>query len=392
MVGVIPIPGAPITASDIIWADPVTERVYWADRTNAGVDILDAEHSVFIARVPGFVGNVSAGGGTTNTNDKGPNGVVTTPNRLLWVGDGNSQMQVIQLDPSDPGYLTIIKTISLNPVTGKGPGGGTLPACDNGTATGHYCERSDEVGYDPKDHLIFIINDEPQALAAPHAAITPYGSFVDSRTFQVVAQVPFPGSGGAEQPVWDAGLQRFLLTLPGTASPFQQSRVAVIKPGATTVEKYYNLGDISGIANCSTANGLALGVDQHALASACGSPIVFNAASGKLINVITQVAGGDEVWANTGDGRFYVGSTDKTSAASPQPTTLGVIDQESGEWLQNVAAPGTQNSTAFAETNTIFAAVRKPSTTPDASVCAKFGYSGTGCVVIFDHAGQDDNK
>jgi hypothetical protein len=390
VVGVIPIPGLPVSASDIIFADPVTERVYWSDRSNAGIDILDAEHSVFIARIPGFVGNVGAGGGTTTTNDKGPNGVLATPNRLLWAGDGNSQLHIMQLDPSQPGYLTIIKTISLNPVPGVGPGGSTLPACDDGA--NHYCERSDELGYDSKDHLIFIMNDEPQALASPHGAITPYGSFVDTKTFQVVAQVQFAGAGGAEQPVWDPGLQRFLVTIPGTASPFQQSRVAVVKPGASTVEKYYNLGDISGIANCSTANGLALGANQHALASACGAPIIFNVSTGKLINLVTQVAPGDEVWANPGDGRFYVGSTDNTSTATPKPTTLGVIDQQTGKWLQNVAAPGTQNPTAFAETNTIFAGVRKPSTTPDTSVCAKFGYSGTGCVAVFDHTGEDDDR
>ena len=84
--------------------------------------------------------------------------------------------------------------------------------------------------------------------------------------------------------------------------------------------------------------------------------------TGKLINVVTQVALGDEVWANNGDGRFHVGSTDETSTATPKPTTLGVIDQQTGQWLQNVPALGTQNPTAFAETNTVFAAVRSSRT------------------------------
>ena len=66
---------------------------------------------------------------------------------------------------SDPAYLTIVQSISTN-----------LPACDDGTH--HYCERADEIGFDPRDHLILVLNDEPQSVNPPHAAITPYGMVV----------------------------------------------------------------------------------------------------------------------------------------------------------------------------------------------------------------------
>ena len=63
LVGVIPVPGNPIISADIAWVDPGTERYYFADRSNFGVDIIDAEHNVFVARVTGMAGALPSGGG-----------------------------------------------------------------------------------------------------------------------------------------------------------------------------------------------------------------------------------------------------------------------------------------------------------------------------------------
>ena len=90
LVGVIPVPGNPITSADIAWVDPGTERYYFADRSNSGVDIIDAEQDVWVGRVTGMAGPMPSGGGTDKTNGPGPNGVLVTPNRKLWAGDGNS--------------------------------------------------------------------------------------------------------------------------------------------------------------------------------------------------------------------------------------------------------------------------------------------------------------
>jgi hypothetical protein len=86
-VGVILVPGFPITSSDIEWDDAVTERHYLADRSNSGVDIIDAENDVFVGRVTSMAGPNPSGGGTTATNGPGPNGVVVTPNQRLWAGE-----------------------------------------------------------------------------------------------------------------------------------------------------------------------------------------------------------------------------------------------------------------------------------------------------------------
>jgi hypothetical protein len=388
VVGVIPIPGPnPLQSSDLTFADPITERVYFADRSNFAVDVFDAENDVFVGRVSGFAGPNSA----KPPNGQGPNGVLATKNKLLWVGDGNSILRVVDIDSTHTSpltYLTITHSIST-----------ANPECDSTTV--HTCGRADELGWDPADHLILINNDAPILLNS--TAGTPYGTWVSTDTFAVVGQVLYPLAGGAEQPVWDANLGRFFVTLPGSST--EPARFAVIKPGASSPEKFYDVSSLVnaalGSAVCTTAansaNGLTLGVNQHLLASACGVPVVLSALDGHAINVISQVAGGDEVWANPGDERFYVAGADKTAAA-PQPTALGVIDQKTGQWLQNIDAPGATEPTAFAETNHIFTGARTNATgTPlnpstDTTVCAQFGDKGTGCLVLYEHNGSDGDR
>src|SRR5438445_1642 len=90
LAGVIPVPGNPITSADIAWVDPGTERYYVADRSNFGVDIIDAENDLFVARVAGMAGPLTSGGGTIDKNGGGPNGVLVTRKRQLWAGNGNS--------------------------------------------------------------------------------------------------------------------------------------------------------------------------------------------------------------------------------------------------------------------------------------------------------------
>src|SRR5262252_8911699 len=155
LLGVIPVPGNPIMSTDIGWVDPGTERFYLADRSNFGVDIIDAEDNFYVDRVGGMAGPKPSGGGTSTTNGPGPNGVLVTPNRRLWAGDGNSTVQVADVDPDSPTYLSILKSIST-----------AITDCDTATPvgsgpTGHWCGRADELGYDPKDHIILIANNAP---------------------------------------------------------------------------------------------------------------------------------------------------------------------------------------------------------------------------------------
>lgn len=389
LVGVIPIPGSPIASADISWADPGTERYYFADRSNMGVDIVDAEDDVFVGRVSGFAGPLSSGGGTATTNGPGPNGVVVTPDRKLWAGDGNSLAGVADVDPNSANYLKLLKEIST-----------AIPACDDGVH--HYCGRADELDYDPVHKIILVANNAPLALAAPHGPIDPYATFIDAKGLTVLGHISFPGAGGLEQPKWDRERQRFLITVPGalntagTAVTLEPS-VHVINPVSMKSEATYSIdcAAVAGTLSASTT-GLAIGPFQHILVSACGYPIVLTlGANGKIhvLNVVKQVGGGDEVWFNPGDDRFYV--TGRLNNDSTQSQQLGVIDAETGAFLQDVPQTGLlplstrgKNPAAFAENNHIFDIQQISSSTTaatDDSVCAKFGFKATGCIAIFEH-------
>jgi hypothetical protein len=124
--------------------------------------------------------------------------------------------------------------------------------------------------------------------------------------------------------------------------------------------------------------------------AACGAPIILSALNGHVFNVIKQVGGGDEVWHNPGDGRFYVTATD---TSTPPVQSLGVIDAETSTWLQNVPDVRGRNPAAFAENNHVFTVVTAPAppTVEDPrSPCVQFGLVGRGCIAVFAHANDDD--
>ena len=56
LIGVIPVPGNPLMSSDIAWVDAGTKQFYLAERSNFGIDVIDAENDLYVGRIPGFAG------------------------------------------------------------------------------------------------------------------------------------------------------------------------------------------------------------------------------------------------------------------------------------------------------------------------------------------------
>lgn len=374
LLGVIAIPGNPLVTSDIIWVDQATRRLYIADRSNFGIDIIDAVNNLFVGRVTGFAGPLGSRGdpnanvGNPPPNGEGPSGVLVTPDKKVWTGDGNSVVKVADVDPASPTYLKIIQSIST-----------AIPEC------GAHCDRADEIGYDPVDHIIMVANDQPQTASAttPPTKGNPYATFINADTYKVLGHIAFEGANGLEQPLWVPDQRRFFVTVTGYRNNGGSNNgfgeVAIIDPKTMKVEKSFKPGECHPSAE-------ALGA-SHVLLS-CGSPLVLNAADGKIISTITQIGSGDENWYNPGDGRFYFTGNDKST---PPVIALGVVDAQTGAWLQNVPDPGGRQAAALAENNHIFtlvrvnaAMVKDPST--DKTTCAQFGFKGTGCVAVFGHA------
>src|SRR5437870_6196667 len=95
----VQIPGSPLQSYDISWVNPDRAEYYLADRSNAGIDVINTHNLTFKRTIPGFVG---AKFNTTppfavNNNISGPDGV-TSHGRWLYAGDGDSTLHVIDLD------------------------------------------------------------------------------------------------------------------------------------------------------------------------------------------------------------------------------------------------------------------------------------------------------
>lgn len=352
---VIAVPGNPLTAFDISWVDQATQRYYLADRSNAGLDIYDARNNTFIHRVPGFVGVDPRG------NDfSGPNGVVVIHSQnQAWVGDGpgpamNSSVKVVDLATN-----TIIDTIHTG---GRG--------------------RSDEMAFDPTDHLLAVVNnaDDP-----------PFMSLISTRaprhvlrrvTFDAALGAPFgvtSFSDGVEQPVWNPRTQHFYVSIPGLNDVAGLGAVAVINP------RNGHLTQLFRVHNCSPG-GLALGPDQNLLIG-CSDPsrtLVIAAEDGEIVREILNVGGSDEVWFNRGDNHYYLAA--RTNPGGP---VLGVVDAESNRVIAKVTSSVNAHSVAAnRHNNHVFVPLAPPRNghPEDPNRCVQLGgptFAGHGCIGVF---------
>jgi hypothetical protein len=292
----IVVPGGPLGSFDIGWVDAATHTYYLADRSNAGVDVIDTTTRTFVKRIGGFVGD-------RGKNDvSGPDGIVVLPDRReLWAGDGDSSVKVVDLQTG-----AIVATIAT---------GGT--------------KRADELDYDPMHHVVLVANpdDDP-----------PFVTLISTATRAVVGKIAFTdATDGIEQPVWDPGTQRFYQAVPETkAEP--GGALAVIDPVAMKVTQMIPL------ALCAP-HGLAVGVNQELLVGCSkekdARSIIVSLRTGTVVATLTQVGGSDQVWYNPGDRRYYL-----AARANPGGPVLGVIDAVTHQWIENIPTAKNAHSVA----------------------------------------------
>jgi hypothetical protein len=253
----ITIPGG-LAGNDISWVDSANARYYLADRGNATaspvvgprIDVIDTENDVFLTSIP---------------LPSAANGILAVPRaHELWVGLNDSTIAVV-----DTNTNTVAHVIST---------GGT--------------SRADEIAYDPDDRLILIANDRD---------IPPFVSFVSQATYSVVKKINYDGvagpqsTGGIEQPVWDAPVGKFYISIPATAAN-ANGEIDELDPQTLSVTR-------SIPSACKGPSGLAL-IPGQRLMSACGD--VIDIASGKVVTTVSGVSA-DEIWYNGGDQRVYFG-------------------------------------------------------------------------------------
>jgi DNA-binding beta-propeller fold protein YncE len=299
-IATIDVPGG-LAAFDIGWADSDNGRYYLAMRTSAGtglIAVVDTQTLKLVGTIPAdTTTGIQFAGTVAGSNVSGPNGVVAIPYlNQLYVGDGDSMTKVVDL-----AKMSIVASI---PTGGKA--------------------RADELAYDPVDHIVMIANPNES---------TPFLTFISTDTQKVLGKLNYPRQSGLEQPVWDGQVGRFLISVPASGS--SAGSVDRIDPIAMQITERM-------FTSCSPA-GLALGPFQRVMTSCgqvidgrTGQHIAFSAAGQNGTTI-----GGDEIWFNPGDNRYYFGNAN-----------TGVVDAETNVPLGFLPETNTGNHSIAVDSNT----------------------------------------
>jgi len=398
------IPGNPLQSFDISFVNPQRKEYYLADRANAGIDIIDTNRLTFTRRIGGFVGiKFNAAGTAVDNNHSGPDGVVSH-GRWLYAGDGDSTLKVIDLDA--PTATAIKQSI---------PTGGTT--------------RVDEMALTSDGKLLLAANnaeDPPFAtLFAANGDDNVSHTTIITKITVDNAIIPTGEGLSLEQPTWDPKTKRFYTSIPQIANNppgctfggpvFCQGGLLVTDPNnpkaAGAFDPVKNTGVIP-LSNCGP-NGSTLGPHDNLLLGCTPGNVPTNTST-LVINATTRntatvngITGSDEVWFNTGDGRYYLGASRAIKpAGSPlgNGAVLGVVDATSVLIESIPQSSGSHSVAADAKRNRIFVpqSFTRPNTTPQTKANAGTDVNTTagagsptvgqlicggvdGCIAVYQH-------
>ena len=370
---------------DIAAVDSVKGRLYFTDRNNKSVDVIDIKTNRFLKQITGGFAGCNTGPTCAGAdNDKsGPDGLNLIPGTpFIYVGDVNS-VKII-----DTTSDTVVKTIIIGGASGL---------------------RADEGCYDP-DHNIFMINSPGEN--------PPFATFIDVTTQKIIATllVTDPGSGpkgpasaGLEGCVYDHGTQSFLNNNDGsTANPNGEVDVipaAFILQGTPAIPVTLTLPAItpgSGfkvfpLGNCDPT-GLELGpgtdvivVCRQGTTGALLTAQILNRVTGAVLTTL-NAGGGDQVAYDTATNRYYIagnrwtanghaGTDGKCSAATPCTPVLTVIDANT---RQVVAMITTGNNAHAVAVDAVTHQAYLPYSSAAAPAgCATCNFQPNGGVLVF---------
>jgi hypothetical protein len=321
--GLISLPGVPPTVGtfsfDIGFVDPVAGQYYLADRTNAGVDVINTTTLQYVSTAGAklFTGNVAS-----PPNTAGPNGVLSIGGGTLFAGDGNSTLKV--LNATSGSLLATVPTV--NPYHGP-----PLPATCGGAGTpttGLGNARVDEMAYDPTDNIVLAIND---------AACPPFGTFFNANPpYNIIGTVAFTtANAGVEQPTWDPTQKKFIVAVPSTLAN-AGGEIDLIDP------KSFAITNVFPVTGCNP-NGDALGQNETLFLgcnNVTGPLLTINAATGAVLNSIPNTGGADEASYSSASNRFFAASSN--NAGGP----ILVIADGNGNLIQTIATSAGAHSVA----------------------------------------------
>jgi len=397
----VQIPGNPLRSFDISFVNPDRAEYYLADRSNAGIDIIDTQHNTFKRRLPGFVGVMLNANGTVNNNLSGPDGVVTH-GRWLYAGDGNSDLRVYDLNAP-----------TVSAFKQKVPTGGTTRVDEMDVTTDGKLLLAANNAEDPPFATLFKANGDASTSAVS----------VITRVVISPAIVP-PGAGlSIEQPAWEPKTARFYVSIPVIANNPTGCNYGQL-PGAITCHGGLLVVDPTTVSaplavigafdpatntgvvplNACGPNGATVGPNANLLLGCTPqnnpsdtTTLVINAKTKNYVN-IGGLTGSDEVWFNAGDNRYYTGSSRACGLGGGCPNGGAVLGVIGADNLLIEKIPQSSNSHSVAadsKRNFIYVPQVAPvsvvgaggdGTTVGAGICG----STNGCVAVYVHDVDED--
>ena len=334
----VQLPGKPLLTYDLSTIDPILRLYYLADRTNAGIDVIDTASNRFLIRFTGVPG-VSGFAGQQASNDvSGPNGVAVAGSGRVWAGDGDSTIKII--DIFDGAVAKVLST------------GGTA--------------RVDSLALDPARQIMLAVND---------ADSPPFISLVSARTGheRVLARITFDNAtNGIEGVVYNPRNGLFYVNLPQLGPDQTMGGVAVIDPVAASVVTTFP------VTNCQPT-GLALGPRRNLLLGCAQSntatPVtlptqIIDDFSGALTATIPQVGGSDQATYDPNAMLYFLAARYEVGGS-----VLGIIDGRTSTFVGNVPTGKGSHSVAVDPIDN-HAYVAEPANAADPA-CVN------GCVAVF---------
>jgi hypothetical protein len=399
----IAIPGNPLRSFDISFVNPDRAQFYFADRSNAAIQVIHTGSLMWQRSLGGFKGVVLNGSGGVNNNLSGPDGVASH-GRWVYGGDGDSTLKVFDLDGNP---ATALKQVV--------PTGGTTRVDEMALTTDGTLLLAANNAEDPPFATLFNANGD-----APKSNVTIISRITVDNTI-----VPAGFGLSLEQPAWDPGTSRFYTSIPiiannptgcnyGQINPSPASitcdgGVLVTDPAQITTpavtQGAYNPTTKTGVIalhGCGP-NGSTVGPNENILLGCTpqNNPndtitLVINAVS-LAQTPVNNITGSDEVWYNAGDNRYYLGASRACGLAAGCPhggAALGVVDGGTNTLIEKVPQSSNSHSVAAdSKRNLIFVPQVAPvavvgsggdATNVGAGICG----TNNGCVAVFQHNGR----
>jgi DNA-binding beta-propeller fold protein YncE len=328
-VAVIEIPGNKLEQFDIGYVDSEAGRYYVTDRSNAGVDIFDTRKMTYVGRVDGFVGLKFNPDKRPAIVLSGPNGLAFDPQKKeLWVADGDSTVKVIDVAANPPKIVASIST------------GGQ--------------KRADELGIDTKDGIVLVGNnaDKPS-----------YVTFISTKPdHAVLGKVEMPdASDGIDQPLYVPETGLFYASVPIWKEEKNHGGLAVFDPKTLKMTKLIPIDDCvpQGLAQGPGTNvivGCSAGSKARTPTVPTPATVIIDVATEKVVKVIHELGGQDEVWYNPTLHQYYTASRDL-----PSGPVLGVINADTNTFVESIATGENAHSVAAdSKTGAIFVPLTAP--------------------------------